>query len=67
MTEQQIIEIEEYFKVAVLPNTLEMPGAKINSVKDFVATNLNRLKNGAPIIQQVSFNALVELKKKLAD
>jgi len=62
MTPEEIIE---YFRNKELPATLESKGGKINNCKTFVETQVHRIKNGAPLIQRVSFDHLVRFKEEL--
>lgn len=48
ITEKQIRELEDYFKVAALPDTIELDaGSRVGDVPRFIQSHLQVLRNNA--------------------
>lgn len=48
ITEKQIRELEEYFKIATLPATIELDaGSRVDDVPRFIQSHLKVLRNNA--------------------
>lgn len=69
VTEKQINELEEYFKKANLPVSVQLDvGSKVESVSKFIDSHLKVLRNNADKpMYEVFYLRLLTLKERLAE